>query len=175
MPEQPKAELVKFEIIEQPEIVIVGKLIRVNHDDLQAGKNPIPAFWGKCFEEGTFTTLEALANFIHNPAYVGYMNSDYEYICGMMMKPGVPVPEGFAAHTLEPTKVAVGWIKGKKDNEPAIYANAHTLTEKAMLEKGMKFNSYIKLGWCMEVYTCPRFTTPDENGDIILDFYLPCE
>ena len=168
-------ELVKLEIIEQPEIVILGKLIRVNRDELHAGKNPIPAFWGKCFEDGVFATLEALADHIHNPAYVGYMNSDYEYICGMMMKSGVPVPDGFAAHTLEPTKVAVGWIKGKKDNEPAIYANAHTFTEKAMLEKGMKFNSYIKQGWCMEVYTCPRFTTPDENGDIILDFYLPCE
>ena len=91
-----------------------------------------------------------------------------------MMKPGVPVPAGFVSRTLKPAKVAVGWVKGKKSNEGDIYANAHSLTEKSMMETGMK-PSRRPDSWCMEVYTCPRFTTPDENGDIIMDYYLPCE
>lgn len=24
--------------------------------------------------------------------------------------------------------------------------------------------------WCFERYNCPRFTTPDENGNVILDY-----
>jgi len=181
MPESPKAELVKLEIIGQPEIVIVGKYIHIFSNDCQEGKNPIPAFWGKCFEEALFAKLETLADFIHNPAYVGYMdtnngvwkNGEGRYICGMMMKPGVVVPEGFTAHTLKPAKVAVGWIKGKKSNEATVFANAHGLTEKAVVKKGLKL--WGGHDWCMEVYTSPRFTTPDENGDIILDYYIPCE
>ena len=48
---------------------------------------------------------------------------------------------------------------------------AHELTNKAMEEKG-----YINDGfaWSMELYNCPRFTTPDEQGRIILDYYIPC-
>ena len=29
--------------------------------------------------------------------------------------------------------------------------------------------------WCLERYNCPRFTTPDENGDIILDYAIAIE
>ena len=172
-------ELVNFQIIEQPEIIVVGKSIHLYTDGTKAEMTP-PELWARCFADGTLATLEALADFIHNPAYVGYMDTNNgawkggegRYICGMMMKPGVSVPDGFAAQTLKPAKVAVGWIKGKKNNEAAIYANAHDFTEKAILEKGLK--PWGGHDWCMEVYTCPRFTTPDENGDIIVDYWIPC-
>ena len=26
--------------------------------------------------------------------------------------------------------------------------------------------------WCFERYNCPRFTTPDEKGNVILDYAL---
>jgi hypothetical protein len=29
--------------------------------------------------------------------------------------------------------------------------------------------------WCMELYACPRFKRPDENGNVILDYYIPCK
>ena len=168
--------LVKLEIIDQPEIVVVGKLIRFNLDGSKAKDNP-PALWTRCFSDGTFSTLEALADHVHNPAYVGYMGGydpatgEFDYICGMMMKPGVAVPEGFASRPLPPAKVAVGWVKGSDSNKGAIFMSGHGLTEKATAEKGMKADP--AADWCMEVYTCPRWTTPDAEGCIILDYYLP--
>jgi len=175
VPEQPQAELVKLEIIEQPEIVIVGKFFHLGKDDMSPA-----AFWKQCGEEGVFATLEALSDHIHNPAHIGFMDTNNglwrggtsRYLCGMMMKPGVPVPDGFATQTLKPAKVGVGWIKGKKSNFNAILEVKHHFTEKAIVEKGLKL--WGSHDWCMEVYT-HRATTPDENGDIILDYYIPCE
>ncbi|MCL1909990.1 MAG: GyrI-like domain-containing protein, partial [Kiritimatiellaeota bacterium] len=170
--------LVNFEIIEQPEILIVGKLLRFNFDWSKPENTP-PALWQRSFADGTFTTLEALTNFIHNPSYVGYMDNydpadnAFDYICGMMMKPGTPVPDGFISRTVPAAKVANGWIKGKQNAEREIYDNAHTLTDKALAEHGLKYAP--GANWSMEVYTCPRFTTPDADGFIILDYYLPCE
>ena len=42
------------------------------------------------------------------------------------------------------------------------------------LERLAKEGFEIKGEWCFERYCCPRFTTPDEKGNIILDicFYL---
>ena len=175
--------VVKFETIEQPEILIVGKLARPNPNDVAAGKNTLPAFWDKCFADGTFTTLEALTDFIHDPAYVGYMDDlnftppdgDFDYICGMMMKPGTPVPEGFVARTVLPVKVAVAWVKGRDAVDICTNANnAHVLTMKAMAEHDMLPNEEFKRRcWAMEVYNKERFTTPDAEGNIIVDFYVP--
>jgi hypothetical protein len=42
-----------------------------------------------------------------------------------------------------------------------------------LLEEGYKISDG-DAGWCFERYACPRYTTPDKNGNIILDicFYL---
>ena len=172
------AALVKLEIIEQPAVVVVGKSVRFNPNSSNAERLP-QKLWSRCMADGTFDTLEALSGFVHDPAYVGYMDNydsatgAFDYICGMLMKPGVPVPGGFAARRLPPAKVAVGWIKGLKENEGEIYSNAHTLMFRTLGRKGMK---PLRRGfWSMEVYTSPRFTAPDENGFIIMDYYLPIE
>ena len=165
--------LVNFQVIEQPEVCVVGKLIHLNQVDFSAGAK----LWEQCFADGTFATLEALKEYIHEDAYVGYMDEynptsgEFNYLCGMIMKPGVPVPEGFTARTLPATKIGVAWIKGKQGQVSEICTAAYNLTPAAIVQKGMKMAG----NWTMEVYTCPRFTTPDENGDIIIDFYMPCK
>jgi len=130
-------------------------------------------------KDSSFTKLETFSDFIHDSAYVGYMDNydqattGFDYICGMMMKPGVAVPEGFVSRTLKPAKVAVGWIKGAKGHEAEICEIAFPLTIKAIEEKGLKPDW--SHGWSMEVYNNPRYTTPDAEGNIIIDLYLPCE
>lgn len=42
-----------------------------------------------------------------------------------------------------------------------------------MNEQGDKFDKNTL--WCMKLYNCPRFTTPMDNGEIILDYYIPCK
>ena len=160
------ADLVKIDFIEMPDIVVVGKSLDVDWTEVHR-KNPIPDFWQKCFAEGIFKKLEEMKEYVYDPAYVGYMTMT-SYTCGMMMKLGCPVPGGFNLCEIKPTKVAVGWVKGR---EHEVYMQAHSLTEKGLEEWGYMYNPDSK--WSMEVYNCPRFTEKDEYGNVILDYYIP--
>jgi len=172
--------LIKFEILDQPELLVVGKLLRVGANDVAAGKNTIPVLWEQCCKDGTFAALEALVDHLYDPAVrVGLCiddmyapaSGDFGYICGMMMKPGTPVPEGFASRPLASAKVAAAWVKGRQEHAPELCTAAHGLATKAIEERGMK-----PLGnWCMEVYNYPRWVEPDAEGNAILDYYLPCK
>jgi predicted transcriptional regulator YdeE len=168
------AELIRFEVIDLPETYVVGKLLRADME-MQKVENPIPAFWGDCFSKNSFKTLEDLNAYVSDPSYVGlmcdWMSGDgcFSYICGMMMKPGCPVPEGYAAKTLPTSKVAVGWIRAEQESE--LYQVAHQYTQEALEKAGYTAEG---LEWCMEVYNCPRFTTRDDQGRITLDYYIPC-
>ena len=161
------ANLVKIDFIEIPEVLVIGKTIEVDWTKIHQ-ENPIPAFWDVCFKDGTFKILEEQADFIYDSAYVGYMNL-HSYTCGMLMKMGCPEPgRGFTTHVIMPSKVAVGWVKG---HDTDVFMNAHKLTETSLESWGYKFNP--KCRWSMELYNCPRFTQKDEDGKIILDYYIP--
>lgn len=137
------------------------------------GDNRIPAFWGTCFSDGTFAILEKQADFIFDGSYAGVMtdwsrgDGNFSYICGIMMKEGVTVPEGFIMHEMDATKVGISWIKGKDTAD--VCSNAHEFTEQSIREAGLVCDN---MPWSMELYNCPRYTTPDENGDIILDYFI---
>ena len=169
------AKLIQLEIKELGEWCVAGKPIQS-----QLGMvNPIPAFWDTCFADGTFAKLEALGEQVLCPDYVGFMtdwvggDGPFTYIVGMMMKPGLSLPqegyEGFVSRSVAASTAAIGYIQG--DSTPDVCMNAHELTSAALEEKGFILGGS---DWCMELYNCPRFTTPDENGQIILDYYAPC-
>lgn len=164
------AKVVDFTVKELPRLVVVGRAIKVSKN--MAEEDPIPALWGQCFADGTFGTLEQLAEFHWEQDYVGWIGDfsadGFEYICGMLLRPGAPVPEGFACREIRPTKVAVAWVKGQA---PEALAEAHDLTLEAAAKNGCEPNP--EAGWCLELYNCPRYTDPDEQGDVIIDYYLP--
>ena len=167
------AKLVNLQINELSKMRIIGKIVRPN---LDMEDNPIPALWGQCFNDGTFSILDELTEHHIDSSYVGWMsdwNNDdgrFTYLCGMLMKPETPVPEGFVYRDIAASTVAIGWIQGL---EKETYPVAHEFTQKAMDEHGYKEDEDAL--WCMELYNCPRFTKPMENGDIILDYYIPCK
>lgn len=161
------ANLVKIDFIEMPEVLVIGKTMEVDWTKIHE-HNPLPDFWKTCFKDGTFETLNSLTKYIYDPAYVGYMNM-HSYTCGMLMKRGCHEPgTGFTTHLIMPTKAAVAWIKGY---EKDVYMNAHELTETALEDWGYKYNPDSR--WSMELYNCPRFTEKDENGRVIMDYYIP--
>lgn len=166
--------LVKFEVAEMPDVLVVGKEIRHNLRALRRGSNPIPAFWERCFQDGTFPALEAQGGQIQSPGYVGVMTNwdkgfrNYSYVVGMLMKAGADVPEGFVGYPLGAAQVATGWLQGKDAADAG--ANAHDSTQQELEAQGYK---WAKAKWCMERYVHPRFTTPDENGNIIMDYCFP--
>ena len=102
-------------------------------------------------------------------AYIGLMRENeagsFEYWIGIFMPENTPVPEGFKHIDFQKGELGVCWVYG---NESEVYGLEGECGEK--LEKEFKINA----GWCFERYVCPRFTTPDEKGNIILDicFYL---
>jgi predicted transcriptional regulator YdeE len=170
------AELVHFEVKDFPAVLLIGKELRYSMELLMKGENRIPAFWDACFADGTFTRLEGQKDGIFDDAYVGVMldwgkgDGDFSYVCGMLMKDGADVPDGYISRVLPASKVAVGWIKGTDTMD--VSSAAHVLTERKLKEEGRTSD---KMAWCMELYNCPRFTTPDADGKIILDYYIPCD
>lgn len=165
------AELIKFQVQRLPGVILVGKARTYGQQNSVKGENGIPAFWGQCFENQVFDPLEQQQDFVYDPSYVGAMldfkDGGFSYVVGMLMKEGAQIPEGYFSRVLDAADIAVGWIKG---GEAEVCAAAHSLTENAMRENGYASD---RMPWCMEVYNCPRYTTPDENGDVVLDYYIP--
>lgn len=170
------SELIRFETKELPNLIVVGKEIRYSMEKLMQGDNPIPKLWDECFAAGIFSALESQAEHVFCSDYVGFMidwdlgDGDFSYVVGMMMREGAVVPDGYIAKKLPTCKAAVGWIRG--DDVTDVCAKAHNLTVEMIHERGYQCET---MRWSMELYNCPRFTTPDENGMITLDYYIPLD
>lgn len=169
--------LVKFDIITLPKLYVVGKELRYSDEALNTGDNRLPDFWDECYRENIFAPLESQASYVFDSSHVGVFldwnlgDGDFSYAVGLLMKEGVSVPDNYFIRELPETDVAVGWIKGKFTGRGG-YGSVYDLVTKAMSEHG---RSNTKMTWCMEMYNCPRFTEPNEDGDTILDCYIPVD
>ncbi len=163
-------KVINFQVKQLPQLWVVGKALKV---DMTMQQNPIPDFWGQCFKEGVFDVLENISDYHLDNSYVGWMgdwqngDSKFTYLCGMLMKVNTPLPEGFIYREIAKCKVAISWIQGL---EAEVYAQALELSEKELEANGYQAKCF---DWCMELYNCPRFTQKNEDGEIILDYYLP--
>lgn len=132
--------------------------------------------WGEWFGQGLFEPLELKGTdepFEDCNAYYGLCRCNaanlFEYWIGVFLPADAAVPEGYASVDFGASDVAVCWVQGK---EPDIY---FADTYAAIREKGYEWKPDVNgTRWCFERYVCPRFTTPDENGNVILDmcFYI---
>ena len=162
-------KVINFQVKELPRLWVVGKALKV---DMKI-PNPIPEFWGQCFKEEVFNTLETLSQYHLDNSYVGWMgdwqNEDgtFTYLCGMLMKVNTPLSEGFTYREIAKSKVAISWIQGL---EAEVYPKAHELSVKELEANGYQAKCF---DWSMELYNCPRYTQQNDKGEIILDYYLP--
>ncbi len=133
------------------------------------------AKWGEWFRNGCFDALEALipggpkSLYEDGDAYLGMMRdgeNGFEYWIGMFTPPDASVPEGYAHIDFPAGNLGVCWIYGKED---AVYMREEECADR-LTAAGMAFTG----PWCFERYGCPRFTEPDEKGNVILDicFYI---
>lgn len=166
------AEIIKVYKEHLPSLRFIGK--RYTNADRIGG---FGHKWGEWFGNGWFETLEKLGEVkeIEN-GYLGLMRcggsdpeNSFEYWIGMFLPVDTAVPEGFAFIDLKESDLAVCWIKGKE--EEGIYA-MHDACIAKFGENGMgNFKEDDENRICFfERYNCPRFTTPDDNGDVILDY-----
>ena len=165
------AELRKFYTQTLPACRFVGK----KYPQADMGPKGFSAQWELFFENGWFDRIEAAAGgaqavralYEDGGAYVALerWGNTNEYWIGMLTPPGAPAAEGFEFSDLPAMKLGVVWVYGA---EPDIYgkeSECMRLLQANGLEPDKQNGDLI----CMERYACPRYTTPDENGNIILD------
>jgi predicted transcriptional regulator YdeE len=172
------------EILETPRIVNVYREImpatrfigikHTNEDRSECGG--FGNQWAWMFEQGHFNTLRALlpevpVEFFRDiDATIGLMRvvegEPFQYWIGMFLTPYTEVPEGFDYIDFPRSELGVVWVYGQA---PDIFWQCE-LEHQALIDYGVDLRPN-ELGefWFFERYVCPRFTTPNEYGNIILD------
>ena len=131
--------------------------------------------WGDWFENDWFGVIEkqigkSLAEVYEDgDAYIGLMrdtDGGFEYWIGLFAPENTDVPEGFSYIDFPKSELGVCWVYGEEDT---VYCLEGKCGER-LAEEGFEIIG----DWCFERYACPRFTTPDGNGNVILDicFYV---
>ena len=155
-------------------------------------KDPIPAmrfigkkypgfgpWWGEWFRNGWFDTVEAamggtdaiLKIWENGAGYVGLErrapDQPFEYWLGMFTPADTPIPEGFDCVDFAAGALGTCFIRGTE-------GDVHKLTgacRPALEEAGYTLYKDARGGvWSFENCLCPRYTTPDSEGRIILDY-----
>ncbi len=127
--------------------------------------------WGEWWAQNLFAPLEKLP---HLPivgdstmAAMRVVDGQLEYWIGFFCPPDTAVPEGYEAVDVAPRRYAVCWTKGPESDLYGL-ENHHRCLEKLTQNGWQRAED----DWCIERYNCPRFTTPDENGEVILDYCI---
>jgi len=151
-----------------PAVKLIGKRY-TNQDRDESGT--FAAYWQECFQQGWPAILgrcDAVPGVSED--LVGAMRmtggDEFEYWIGGLFAPSANVPEGFAAADIPAGALGVCWLYGNDQSGELYGAEASELCMAAWEERGWKFS---ETGWFFERYNCPRFTTPDERGHVILD------
>lgn len=134
------------------------------------------ANWGEWWENNWFTVIEAMPALPFNDdAYIGavhIVDGMPEFWIGMFFPEGTEAPEGFEAVDMEPLKYAVCYLQDKENSGEFYTMDTHNRCLEELKVLGWKRKED---DWCFERYNCPRFTTPDEQGNVILDYGISIE
>lgn len=166
------AEIVKVYQQEVPATRFIGK----KYGDADRVNGMFGAVWGTWFENGWFATLESRIGdawkgvLEDGDAYIGLMRwkegEPFEYWVGMFAPADSEVPEGYAHCDFPAGALGVCWVYGK---EAEVYMKEGECGESLGKESMAILADAAGAYWFFERYACPRFTTPDEQGNIILD------
>ena len=129
------------------------------------------ANWGEWWANNWFETLESHECIPFNgDAYIGavhIVNGMPERWIRMFFPVNTEVPEGFEYVDIEPLEYAVCYLYDKENSADFFTMDTHNMCLEEVKSQGLKRKED---DWCFERYNCPRFTTPDENGNVILDY-----
>lgn len=129
--------------------------------------------WNEWWENNWFEKLEETPCLPFNgDAYIGavhIVDGMPERWIGMLFPAGTEVPEGFEAVDIEPLEYAVCYLYDKEGSSDFYTLQTHDMCLEEMKIQNLNRNED---NWCIERYNCPRFTTPDESGNVILDYAI---
>ncbi len=133
--------------------------------------------WGEWFANGWFDIVEQAMGGTDNILKIwkngsGYVGLEHrrdgelvDYFIGMFAPAGTIVPEGFVSVDFPAAGIGTTWIYGKENEVHSAIGGCRA----AIDEIGLQFLD--RDGeWSFENGLCPRFTTPDEHGNVILDY-----
>ena len=161
------AELIKTFREEVPAMRFIGKKY--------GGFGP---HWGTWFQNGWFDLLESnmggsdaiLKLWKNGAGYVGLERRAegqlFEYWIGMFCPENTPVPDEFAFVDFPAMGLGTCWIYGA-EKEVHNTSACRGAVESAGMELYRDSNGGV---WSFENCLCPRYTTPDEKGNIIMDY-----
>jgi hypothetical protein len=160
-------------------------VLKMDAEIIKVYKQTVPALrfigkkgmdWGAWCQNGWWDVLAKLVDENSKKAYedwgshlglIRHKEGDpFDYSVGMLL-PGKPtVPDGFEYHDFSDGTFGVCWVYGK-ENEVHGHGDE---CKKRLEEQGHKIlcdtdGTY----WYFERDGCPRFTTPDEKGNVIAD------
>ena len=128
--------------------------------------------WSKWWENGWVETLEKIPALPFNgDAYIGARQEKGVHWIGMLFPAGTAVLEGFECVDLPPAGYAVCFIRDAEGSD-GLYSRQ---TREACLERIAALGLRVRDGWRLECYNCPRFTAPDEQGRVVLDWAVEVE
>ena len=123
--------------------------------------------WVEWWENGWFNALEKLPMLPFNgDAYIGAQQGETTHWIGMLFPANPTVPAGFDFIDLPSTQYAVCFLRDAEGSADLYSAQ----TRKQCLERISAMSRPIADGWRLERYNCPRFTAPDDQGRVILDW-----
>lgn len=151
-----------------PSVKLIGK----GYTDADRDENgSFGVQWGQWFENGWFESLHGTGGMEKiSDDFVGAMRcteAGFEYWIGIFMAPEDPVPQGFASVDIAGGDWGVCYLYGKDGTADLFGMAAHEASLSAWAAAGW---TLAPGGWFLERYNCPRYTTPDENGNVILDY-----
>lgn len=161
------AQIIKVYKEHLPSLRLIGKRY-TDSDKVDGG---FGAKWGEWFANGWFGEIEKLAVLPENgDTYLGVMrcvDNSLEYWIGMLFAAGTPAPDGYSFVDIAEGDIATCWVYGREDNGELYGLETHNACMNKIAGQGWLLQDN---PWFFERYNCPRFTTPDEKGNVILDF-----
>ena len=90
----------------------------------------------------------------------------------MLFPVNTEVPEGFESVDIEAMEYAVCYLYARENSSEFYTMDTHDRCLEELKAHNWKRKED---DWCLERYRCPGFTTPDENGNVILDYAISIE
>ena len=162
-------EIVQIVREDTPAVQLIGKRYLATDDFGEA--------WEQWWHNGWFEPLDELPGraLINQDAYCSakrIVNGALEYWIGMFFEPSVHAPGGYESVHLGPMSFAVCWLRDQEGSPDLTGLPAHNQCLEAMAKQGFRRKED---DWCFERYQCPRYTTPDAEGRVILDYGIAIE
>ena len=161
------AEIIKVFKDEVPGMRFIGK----KYQDYNGWGEWVANGWFDVIESRMGGTEKILGIWENGGAYVGLecrKNGELQqYWIGMFTPEDTEVPQGFEYIDFPKSSLGTCWIYGREEEVHGSVGNCWKALQNEGFEIAVDENG---VEMSFENCLCPRFTTPDEKGNVILDY-----